>query len=650
MQAMATGNPGNVSIIAKSSTSPPPGAQAAAAAALNSMSNSSSRPPSEAGNGSMNGMNNTSPLSMTPPGLAGGIFPAIPTRDELINRIRERAIFGGIGAPGLPSPTSAPTSSNGGGFDLASFFPNIAAAAKLTGVNPAALAGLLPPGLFPNGSPGSGVNMGTSKNESSGSRKRSDAMKSQPRTSSGDEDMGMNDDSDYPGAMMIDEDEGEEINCEGAEDDEEMEASAGNGAMNGNGDEYGVADELIGNSTGEDGHHDDEDGNEPFLSLTANRDMDSPAISANGSRRSSVNNARKLSTETGSVTLNINHMESPLASLQHQFQNAPQSQQQPDLPILRSAISASPLNSLLYQKKLNNALRNKNTDQSLMANFFYPNPLQQLQQVQMQLAAAAQQQQNQQRRDQYNHQQRRKSSSAVSTSSIASGLNSSAPAANGFSKHSVDLSVKREHLTPSPLIATGGEHSQTTSTSGANGSRLLTTNPASDSGVSGAGSHISPTESSVGSSSASTASSAGQTSPTSILDTLASVAAVSGSPLAGTSGAGRGGNGDPCAQCTVLKGRLALTENRCRFLESKTTSQESKISRLESRIGTLESNGRRYENEAHMLRDHCEQLERKVLDCQERVLRYLQGQQYDQDTTKQMLYDILETCRVYKPA
>lgn len=68
----------------------------------------------------------------------------------------------------------------------------------------------------------------------------------------------------------------------------------------------------------------------------------------------------------------------------------------------------------------------------------------------------------------------------------------------------------------------------------------------------------------------------------------------------------------------MLRGRLLVAENRCRFLESKQTSHESKICRLEATINNLEQQTRRQEGEQRQLRLQCEQLEKALLFCQVR--------------------------------
>ncbi len=107
-------------------------------------------------------------------------------------------------------------------------------------------------------------------------------------------------------------------------------------------------------------------------------------------------------------------------------------------------------------------------------------------------------------------------------------------------------------------------------------------------------------------------------------------------------------NGSPnanghCFSCQLLKGKLGLADNRNRFLEGKVTSLESKIGRMESRIATLDSNTRRYETEGKVLREQNENLQRKLMECQEKALLFLQRGIGDVAATQKFLTEILQT-------
>ncbi len=91
-----------------------------------------------------------------------------------------------------------------------------------------------------------------------------------------------------------------------------------------------------------------------------------------------------------------------------------------------------------------------------------------------------------------------------------------------------------------------------------------------------------------------------------------------------------------------MKGKIGLAENRNKFLDSKVCSLENKVMRLESQISSLDTNVRRYEGENKVMRDQCEALERKLLACQEKAIRYLQNGQ-EGTCMKELLEDLLET-------
>ncbi len=84
-------------------------------------------------------------------------------------------------------------------------------------------------------------------------------------------------------------------------------------------------------------------------------------------------------------------------------------------------------------------------------------------------------------------------------------------------------------------------------------------------------------------------------------------------------------------------------DNHNRFLERKVTSLKSKIGRMESRIATLDSNTRRYETEGKVLREQYENLERKLMECQEKTLHILQRGIGDVAVTQKFLTEIPQT-------
>ncbi|VDM46384.1 unnamed protein product [Toxocara canis] len=99
-----------------------------------------------------------------------------------------------------------------------------------------------------------------------------------------------------------------------------------------------------------------------------------------------------------------------------------------------------------------------------------------------------------------------------------------------------------------------------------------------------------------------------------------------------------------CYECSVYKGKLAVAENRCRYLEGRTATLQSDALRFSTRVSVSENSARQFEHEGRVLREQNELLQRKLLECQEKTLAFMQG---DQATNPQAialyLNDILKT-------
>ncbi|VDK51911.1 unnamed protein product [Anisakis simplex] len=95
-------------------------------------------------------------------------------------------------------------------------------------------------------------------------------------------------------------------------------------------------------------------------------------------------------------------------------------------------------------------------------------------------------------------------------------------------------------------------------------------------------------------------------------------------------------SGRECFECSVYKGKLAVAENRCRYLEGRTAtlqrisfivSFQSDALRFSTRVSASESSARQFEQEGRLLREQNELLQRKLLECQEKTLAFMQGDQ-----------------------
>lgn len=610
MQAMATGNPGNVSIIAKSSTSPNgPGNNMDGHFYDDDENNNIDVVDSPTGGGNMMTMTNES--GVPSPNNVSSIFPQLgAARDEMLNRLRERALFGNFANP-----------SQHAGLDLASLFPNFQK------FNHPSLLGFPPPPNL-NGLDLSNGNVDKKLDNSchqNGSIEKTD----------------IDDDMD---GTMADIEYGDSVY--GSDDTFEHDGSS----------------RLISPP------HDEQDQQNP------------ESVKCETENQMPVNKKARYDSNTNNISGIQVDVKLP----------------KNDSPAAPPLVNASPLNSLLYHKKLTNVLRNKRSSDA-NANAINNNQNSQPQQQQAPLPAPPS------FLDSLLQQKLSVPSAAAFFGAAGSPaanfaspllnlhqqlqrqqqLMASTPGANRFTPNAKDIlaaaglgrfsgggpatdlsqSTKLSPLGPStPQIPSGGPaHFQHIMNQLAHMSSVAAAAAAANhAGGHNGHRHPAPSSSDCNDHHSSTTNS--HVSPTETASTKSSTSKTGGGHEMNDdvmNGGRKSSTGtqppadqdsppaSPCFQCQVLKGRLALCENRARFLQSRTTSQESKISRLESRLSTLETNQRRYETEAVALRKHCEALERALLDCQERALKCLAAPDLDGQMARRILHDVLETCRVY---
>lgn len=132
-----------------------------------------------------------------------------------------------------------------------------------------------------------------------------------------------------------------------------------------------------------------------------------------------------------------------------------------------------------------------------------------------------------------------------------------------------------------------------------------------------------------------------------------------------------------CYECSVYKGKLAVSENRCRYLEGRTATlqvadeqpvQAVQLSkclqtdalRFSTRVSVSENNARQFEQETRIVREQNEMLQvmlqhvravqlvivmlqRKLLECQEKTLAFMQAQEQTSPALSAFLNDVLQT-------
>lgn len=80
-----------------------------------------------------------------------------------------------------------------------------------------------------------------------------------------------------------------------------------------------------------------------------------------------------------------------------------------------------------------------------------------------------------------------------------------------------------------------------------------------------------------------------------------------------------------CFDCSMNKTKLTMAENKCRYLESRANTLQTEAVRAQSAASSAESTLRVVETEVRALRDLTEQLQRRLLDCQEQALSFVQS-------------------------
>ncbi|CAI4230585.1 unnamed protein product [Auanema sp. JU1783] len=86
-----------------------------------------------------------------------------------------------------------------------------------------------------------------------------------------------------------------------------------------------------------------------------------------------------------------------------------------------------------------------------------------------------------------------------------------------------------------------------------------------------------------------------------------------------------GQNRPACYECALYKTKLTMADNKCRYLESRANTLQGETVRAQTQTAAAETAIRVLENETRNLRDHTENIQRKLLDCQEQALRFVQS-------------------------
>ncbi|VDM51944.1 unnamed protein product [Angiostrongylus costaricensis] len=79
-----------------------------------------------------------------------------------------------------------------------------------------------------------------------------------------------------------------------------------------------------------------------------------------------------------------------------------------------------------------------------------------------------------------------------------------------------------------------------------------------------------------------------------------------------------------CYDCAVYKTKLTMADNKCRYLESRGNTLQTEAVRAQAQISSVEAALRALEAETRTLREQTEVLHRRLLDCQEQAVRFMQ--------------------------
>uniref|UniRef100_A0A0K0F082 C2H2-type domain-containing protein n=1 Tax=Strongyloides venezuelensis TaxID=75913 RepID=A0A0K0F082_STRVS len=84
------------------------------------------------------------------------------------------------------------------------------------------------------------------------------------------------------------------------------------------------------------------------------------------------------------------------------------------------------------------------------------------------------------------------------------------------------------------------------------------------------------------------------------------------------------GSNNNCYDCSLYKSKLAVAENRCRYLEESMNTLQNESLRYNTRASITESTCRQLEIDSRVIREQNEILRRKLTECQDKILSFMQ--------------------------
>ncbi|EGT60167.1 hypothetical protein CAEBREN_29126 [Caenorhabditis brenneri] len=103
----------------------------------------------------------------------------------------------------------------------------------------------------------------------------------------------------------------------------------------------------------------------------------------------------------------------------------------------------------------------------------------------------------------------------------------------------------------------------------------------------------------------------------------------SSSPSSSSSSSSRISPRHDCFECNVNKTRVMISDSKCHFLEARIASMQQETLESNAQMNGLEQTVLRLRMEAHVLREHNEIFQRKLLECQNLAVNFLQSDKYE---------------------
>uniref|UniRef100_A0AC35TM81 C2H2-type domain-containing protein n=1 Tax=Rhabditophanes sp. KR3021 TaxID=114890 RepID=A0AC35TM81_9BILA len=108
------------------------------------------------------------------------------------------------------------------------------------------------------------------------------------------------------------------------------------------------------------------------------------------------------------------------------------------------------------------------------------------------------------------------------------------------------------------------------------------------------------------------------------------------------------GSSTGCYDCGMQKSKFAVVENRCRYLEERMSTLQAETLRYSTRLTVAESSCRQVESDLRSQREQNELLQKKLLECQEKSLAFMQSVDYQSSSSINALLNELIKSTIFQ--